>query len=410
MTMRIPERTHAQKVLLIGWRPDAVTALRRLGAEVVCVLAPEDDGPRNGILDDACTIVVEDPAGAESVLAGLARKGVRAEDFDTVCSQFEFTLVNAALIGGRRSTGTPEQAVALRDKEVQKRRIRNAGLPVADSRAVVHPHELDGLPYTRGVVKPLGNSATRGVHSWHSERERAEAARALAHSGARGPWIAEEWIEGPELHVDGVVRAGRITFLSVGRYLQNVLAIRDGGIVASVLQHPAHRPGLYDDLRAFTGHAMKALDHHDGVFHMEVFDQGDRFFFGECGGRIPGGSFDAMIRRQHGVDLHEEWARAVLGLAPSVPPRPADAWLGDVFLTASPGTVSSLPAEDEVMRREGVVEVHLPTRVGDVLSDARRASCAHAGTAVVQGPDEHETSERMRRLATWFAHSTATRR
>ncbi|MEU7935777.1 ATP-grasp domain-containing protein, partial [Microbispora bryophytorum] len=391
-------------VLLIGWRPEAVAALRRLGAEVTCVLAAGDDALRAGLLDDARAIAVPDASSAESVLAGLTRYDLRPQDFDVVCSEFEFTLVTAAVLGGSRSPMTPGDALALRDKDLQKRRIRSAGIPVADTRFVVRPGDLARVPYERGVVKPLANSATRGVHAWHGEEERAELTRRLR--AEDGPWLAEAWVDGAELHIDGVVRHGDVVFVSVGRYLQNVLSIRDGGVVASVVRHPGRFPGLYGRAREFAAHAMKALGHHDGVFHMEVFDQGDRLVFGECGGRIPGGSFDEMIRLQHGVDLHEEWARAVLDLEPGVAPSVAESSFGDVFLTTAPGTLRSCPSEPEVAAQEGVWYVSVRARPGDRMPDARQASCAIAGTAVVEGRDEEEAADRIRCLARWFTEES----
>ncbi|MET9252674.1 hypothetical protein [Streptomyces sp. NPDC003717] len=399
-----------RKVLLIGWRPDAVAALERLGAEVTCVLATGDDTEERALLlDDAHTVPVRDPSSTEETLAGLERLEKSARDFDVVCSQFEFTLVNAAVVGGRRSGTTPQDALALRDKDLQKRRIRAAGIPVADFRTIVHARELRDFPHPRGVLKPLANSATRGVHAWRDEAERDALARQLEHDGVLGPWLAEEWVDGAELHVDGVVRGGQVLFTSVGRYVQNVLAIRDGGIVASVMEHPAYREGLYGRAHAVAQQAMKALRHHDGVFHMEVFEQGeqgDRLVFGECGGRIPGGSFDEMIRLQHGVDLHEEWARAVLGLSPAVAPAPADQWYGDVFLAADAGVLRSFPGEREVTGRDGVRHVVLTARPGDTLISGREASCAFVGTAVVAGADAEQTGRRLRDLAAWFAANT----
>ena len=395
-----------RRVLLIGWRPDAVAALKRLGAEVTCVLATGDDDERALLLDDAHTVPVRDPSSTEETLAGLERRDLSARDFDVVCSQFEFTLVNAAVVGGRRSGTTPQDALALRDKDLQKRRIRAAGLPVADFRTIVHARELRDFPHPRGVLKPLANSATRGVHSWSDAAERDALAGRLEAEGALGPWLAEEWVDGAELHVDGVVRGGQVLFTSVGRYAQNVLAIRDGGIVASVMEHPVHSAGLYDRAHAVAEQAMKALGHHDGVFHMEVFEQGDRLVFGECGGRIPGGSFDEMIRLQHGVDLHEEWARAVLGLPATVAPAPAGQWYGDVFLAADAGTLRSFPGEREVAGRDGVRHVVLTARPGDTLISGREASCAFVGTAVVAGADPRQTGRRLRDLAAWFAAHT----
>ena len=396
-----------RSVLLIGWRPEAIAALERHGAEVTCVLATRDDGPQRArVLDDARTVPVQDPTSAEETLAGLERCGLSVADFDVVCSQHEFTLVNASVLGGARSTTTPRAALALRDKDLQKRRVRDAGLPTADSRTIAHTGELRDVPHARGVIKPLAGSGTRGVLSWRNPAERAAVADLLESVGAQGPCLTEEWVDGSELHVDGVVRGGQVVFVSVGRYLQNVLSSRDGGIVATVMEHPGHRPELYERAHAFAEQTMKALEHHDGVFHMEVFEQPDRLVFGECGGRIPGGTFDEMIRRQHGVDLHDEWARAVLGLPPGAVPRPDERWLGDVFLATEAGRLRDFPDEREVAERDGVEHVVLTARVGALSAEATEASNRPAGSAVVAGADAGQTARRIRELASWFAART----
>ncbi|MFD0598104.1 hypothetical protein ACFQZ4_42420 [Catellatospora coxensis] len=56
-------------VLLVGWRPKAIAALRRLGAEVTCALRPGDDDHATTGQRPHRAVRVADPAGAESVLA-----------------------------------------------------------------------------------------------------------------------------------------------------------------------------------------------------------------------------------------------------------------------------------------------------------------------------------------------------
>lgn len=396
-----------QNVLLIGWRPQAIAALERHGAEVTCVLATGDDSEQRAlVLDDAHTVPVQDPSSAEETLAGLERFGRSVPDFDIVASQHEYTLVNAAVVGGARSSTPPEVALALRDKELQKRRIREAGLPVAHARSIVHTEHLRDLSLERGVIKPFADSGTRGVLSWSNEDERTALADLLQREGAQGPCLTEEWVDGAELHIDGVVRDGQVVFVSLGRYLQNVLAIRDGGLVASVMEHPHHSRDRYERAQTFADRAMKALGHRDGVFHMEVFEQPDQLVFGECGGRPPGGSFDEMIRHQHGVDLHDEWARAILGIPAAVAPKVDERWFGDVFLATEAGTLRDFPDAQEVAGRDGVEHVVLTARTGARAGEATEASNRPAGSAVVSGKHAEEAAERMRDLAGWFAART----
>src|SRR5262249_27885677 len=138
-----------RRVLLIGWRSSAVTALQRLGTEVTCVLAATDDRKRANLLDDAHAIAVDDPANIESTMAGLERRGVGVTDFDVVCSQQEHALVPAAVLGGTRCRMTRTTALALRDKDLQKRRIRAAGIAVAETQVIVQPSDLVHFSHRR---------------------------------------------------------------------------------------------------------------------------------------------------------------------------------------------------------------------------------------------------------------------
>ncbi|MGW0836136.1 ATP-grasp domain-containing protein [Streptomyces prunicolor] len=392
-----------QRALLIGWQLEAVTALRDLGADVACVLTPPDDEKRADVLDDEYVFPVQDPANTEWTLAALKRRGASAADFDVVCAPSEDTLVNAAVVGGTRSRMTADRALVLRDKDLQKSLIRSAGIPVADSQVIVHAGELARFRYPRGVLKPLDGSGTVGVRTWHDAQERAGIVDELESAKATGPWLAEQWVDGAELHFDGVVRNGEVRFLSVGRYLQNVLAIRNGGLVASVSLRPDRHPEFYDRARELTAHAMKALEHHDGVFHLEAFEQGDRLVFGECAGRIGGGLVDRVVRHQYGVDLRDEWARTVLGLESTMTPSTSEATFGFVSLFTPAGRLRSGPAEHEVAAREGVRYATLRACPGDLRPDPAEASNRPAALAVVAGEDEQQTTDRMRGLASWFS-------
>jgi biotin carboxylase len=390
-------------VLLIGWRPDAVAALQRLGTEVTCVVAVHELDQRGDLLDDAHTVVARDPHAAEPTLAALERQGVDPGRFDVVTSQFEFSLVNAAVVGGARSPMSLRQALLLRDKDLQKRRIRAARIPVADSVPVLRPRDLHGFAHHQGVLKPLDLSASRGVRAWTTDTERAEIAETLAASYTAGPWLAESWVEGEELHIDGVVRHGEVRFASVGRYLLNPLAIRERGLRGSLMEHPERQPELYIRAREFATRVTAALSHRDGVFHLEVYERSDgSWIFGECGGRIAGGSIDTMIRLQHGVDLHEEWARAVLGLPSGLAEATSPSSFGHVFLAAGPGRLLARPPDSAIAARAGVWHV-APQPPPPAQAPASPDARVFPVTAVVEGKDERHAAERVRDLADWFA-------
>ncbi|MFI5634134.1 acetyl-CoA carboxylase biotin carboxylase subunit family protein [Streptomyces sp. NPDC051664] len=393
-------------VLHIGWMSRAVAALTRAGADVTCVLTPADLKDARGAHPRMRTVVVPDQTNVEGILAGLARESLRIGEFDAVCSGLEFCLAAAAVLSdlGRLTTSATRRAIAMRDKAVQKALVRAAGVATADCVTVDTLNEVsrqaDRFPV---VIKPLNGSGAQSTY--RLERPDSLDAHLEAEAG-KGPWLVEDYISGKEFQVDGVVRNGEITLLSVSRYLENLIDIHDGGLVAHIALPPESNPDLYERIRLLAHSSLKALEHHDGVFHLEVFRRGDEIVFGECCGRVGGGRTDEVVRRSFGIDLHDEWVRVLLGRpsAVSLPPEhTAGVVHGGMNLHAPHGPVLQAPAHDEVLARPGVVHAELHCVPGWTMPDVTAASHLRAGVVVVSGTDDREVEARMRDLADWYA-------
>lgn len=389
-------------VLVVGWRPRAIAALLRHGARVTCLLTPEDRGTAEETGSAAELLVVPDPTSTQENLAALARAGYRPADFSAICSEEEFTLLPAgilATIGGCSGTGH-EIALALRDKYVQKRLIRDAGLPVAGCQLA---DDLRTAAVTEfpAVLKPVAGAATRETFLIESPAALSEVAGRVEH---RGPWLIEEYVAGREFHVDGVVRDGSVVGMGLGRYLANVMdVLHTRGLMASTGVSETEQPLLHKKARALTEAALRALGYTDGVFHLEAFLAEDELIFGECAGRVAGGLIRDVTLHQFGVDLDEEWARAVLGL-PAAGPRvqDADAAFGWLFLSAPPGRLTRLPDSDAVQARPGVTEVKLDVSLGGQMPDMRAATNIRAGRVLLRGHSEADVTAKIRGLDQWF--------
>ncbi|GAA4430738.1 hypothetical protein ACFQV2_20965 [Actinokineospora soli] len=390
-------------VLYLGWWADTAAALARHGCATTFIAGPADAGraPR--------MVVVPDPERLDDVVSALLREGVDPAAFDVVISEHEECLVPAAVLAA--AYGRPGMAVgtavALRDKAVQKARVRAAGIPVAGCHTIVRIEELadSDLPC---VVKPLAGCSTKLTFAVHNATDRVDAVRAVTASGTAGPWLVEEFMSGVEYHVDGVVRGGEVLFAGVSKYLQNVIEIQRGGLVGSVAVDPSSP--LTARARELCAAALRAIGHADGVFHLEFFDQGDRLAFSECAGRIGGGMVLETTRAKFGVDLYDEWVAAVLGrpsgLVESVDPRP----YGWVQLTAPAGRVLALPSPEEVRARPGVVALQTAVSVGDTVPDPASASNARAGRVTMVGETEDGLASDMRALVAWFHSQVRTDR
>jgi hypothetical protein len=393
------------QVLLIGWRAPAFVALNNHHARVVAVIEARHLGSARSHDPDGTFVVVPDAGDAEQVLVGLARARIPLDRFDVVGTTGEYPIVAAALLavqGG--AAGMPvATAIALRDKFVQKRLIRDAGLPVARARVVDFLSDLAGeQPAYPVVVKPLTGAGSKDTHAVAGPPELKPLA-ADDQRSPRGPWLVEEFIEGEELHIDGVVRHGTIRSFSVSRYVQNVLEIKAGGLVGSAVIDPDRRPDLYRKAEALISAALEALGHADGIFHAEAFEKDGGLVFSECGGRLGGGMIQETVLRRFGVNLCDEWARAALGLPPGQPAEPSGRQCGWIQLPAPGGVAQHVPTRSEVLQRPGCVEASITLTPGSETPDLSAASNMKAGRVVVAGATEEQVRERLLGLAAWFS-------
>ncbi|EFE75803.1 hypothetical protein K7395_18655 [Streptomyces filamentosus] len=391
-------------LLLIGWRNQAVPAVNALGCRVTWVVTP---GEAAQVRDEGFTqdlVLVADPTNPEQILAGLARSGYTLAGFTAVGSDLEFTLVAASVVGelaGARCLPV-RTAVLLRDKVAQKNALRAAGLPVADTLAIGDLGELAEPPMSPPfVVKPpLGAGTT---DTWVL-RDEAEIAALLGSRGrdTAGPWAVESFVTGHEVQIDGVVRGGRVVRLAVSRYLQNLILIREGAVNASVVLDPDRYAVMYERAHELVARSLEILEHRDGVFHMEAFDQGDRLVFSECGGRTGGALTRQQLGRQFGLDLMDEWARSLVGLPAGVLDEyRSEHVYGYTLLLPPEGRIEHVPDLKEVLGRPGVVEGSVSLKKGDVWGRLLHSS-QRAGRVLVRGADEEELVTRLHDIGEWF--------
>lgn len=252
------------------------------------------------------TLDFADPAKAAQQAAAFAQDhpvaGVFAVDDDTA--------VVAAHIA--RALGlpyiSPEAALAARDKHVQRERLRAAGVPVpafalhrfgddlaAASRAARYPC----------VLKPLRLAASRGVIRANDAAEFVAAARRIEAilasdpaCAARDRFLAEDYVPGAEVALEGLVEHGRLRVLALfdkpdpleGPYFEETIYVT-----------PSRLPG--DAQRALercAQQAAAALGIHRGPVHVELRWNEAGPWVIELAARPIGGRCSAVLR--FGVD------------------------------------------------------------------------------------------------------------
>jgi hypothetical protein len=273
----------------------------------------------------------QDPAAAA---AALAEAGVAPR---LVLSGFErYVYAGFDLARAVRSAPWPQVGGEFRplDKHQQRQALMRAGMDPHQPRFAVlgsdHTADDDELDYPQ-VLKPSDGGGGLGVLlvDGPSGRRRAvELIRGLRNYGG-GEFVsilAEEFVPGPELSLQGVAHAGRPYLLSVCEKLTTreevpgetgLSGFREVGHVA---RHGSTADSALLDL---ADRCLGAVGYRDGPFHVDVIQGQAGPVFVEMGFRLSGGGLVALVEKATGA----RWAEAAFSVhldrepPPVLPPR-----------------------------------------------------------------------------------------
>ncbi|MFB7664061.1 acetyl-CoA carboxylase biotin carboxylase subunit family protein [Kitasatospora sp. NPDC056138] len=375
-----------ETVIVLGYRKGMQDAISRRGLNAFYVVEKYKEG-----LAGQRFRLVRSLEDAQEVLRAVL--GAQLIDVVGVVTGHEEGVFSAAVL--RAALGLPGDrdfagTLTFRDKYLQKTalpdkiaRARCAYVGAAGSFEEL-AHEL-GTPF---VVKPANGFGSVRTAAVASAGELAE----LVGSGPAGggssdvAFVAESFVDGPEIHADGVWEDGQLLWFSVSRYHQAPMQWSQGGILADQVLSAEQNPELFARVETLIEQSLTALAAPDSVFHLEAFDTGEELVFGECAVRIAGALAPEVIRLTHGVDLFELQLALALGepAAGALNPVAPAEYYGYLFLRRFEG-VELTQADFE--ERFPFVEIDFP-------SGGRTGAYGRAGYAIVSDPD----NEQLRRL------------
>ncbi|MCY0952941.1 ATP-grasp domain-containing protein [Streptomyces sp. H27-S2] len=374
MRQRTPIEGREPVAVLLSPRPAVVAAARRAGARTV-VVAPVPSVP-------------SDREGAERRVRAdwrdhrrlVGAVGPIEEVRDGRAAVFGFDAASA-LAAARANEelglpGTPTAAVtALMDKAAL--RVRSNALHPARPVSFARCGRAATLPFVATligypcVVKPRAGSDGEGVRLVRDEAEASAAA--LAYPEVTD-LLVEEYLEGPELAVEALSRAGRHRVLGWSRR-------RPGpGLTAAGHELPvALNPGTAEAVRALVRGVLDLAGHGDGPSHTEVVltRHGPRLI--EAHARPGGEEFTRLLRLAHGTDVLGLALASGLGLPdPERSPRAACAGLRYVDFPPGRRLDGARPGIAAARAVPGVVRVQLEIPPGATVRRAPTGARHHA--------------------------------
>lgn len=344
---------------------DFIEAADALGVDLI--VASEEPAP----FDIGDRYIQIDCADAETAAEAIARLGDEIAIDGVVAADDQGVMVAAhasALLG--LSGNDPGAAQATRDKllmrnllsgsEVGQPRFASVG-PDTDPATVI---DQVGLPL---VLKPLDRSASQGVIRVDHERDFAStAARIRGIVGTDAPLLAESFVDGPEIAIEGIIRDGDLVVLAVfdkpdttsGPYFPETIFVTPSRLPADALA----------EAERTASRAVLGLGLSSGPVHIELKMAAERVVVIEVAARSIGGlcsrSLDFGLM---GTSLETLILRNAMGLdKPGL--RRQDRASGVLMIpTTESGTLLRIEGEDDVRALDGITGVDFTTRPGNAV-------------------------------------------
>lgn len=326
-----------------------------------------------------------------AAVAGLPRP-------DRVIALSEYDLIPAGRIRAALGVAGDHEADVLpaRDKVVMKSAVASAGLRVP--RFAPLPEALAGRADAvawagKTVLKPLAGASSEGVRAFPTVADALETARQQVPAIAAAEFEVEEFIDGPIIHVDGVLAAGEPVAVQASRYVGTCLGYAGGEPLGSV--QIGTRPALV----RWTLACLRAVGIETGPFHLEAIEAADGLVFLEVGARFGGADVVDTFELATGVRMPSTQLRLAVegtGARPEVRvPGPGERYGWFVWPGHTLGTACCRIVGEEDFRLDRLVWRWVQRRPDEPVRPVITYADADAPLAGVVGPAPAPILERF---------------
>lgn len=261
-------------------------------------------------------------------------------------------------------------AEAASNKVKMRQRLKEFGMPIPRFAAVWSLQDakdaLDSLTFPL-VMKPADNMGARGVIKVNHKDDLPTAFRHAKRFCPTGELILEEYMEGPELSVDALAFQGQIRMTGIADRIieREPYFIEVGHNMPSAMSKE-----VLDEVERVMAGGMRALGIHLGAGKGDIKVTKEGVKIGEIAARLSGGFMSAFTYPlSTGVNLN----RAALLISLGETPDNLDPVLSRVSIERSllskPGKLVSIGGVEETKKIDGVSEVFIQSKPGDIIKE-----------------------------------------
>ena len=372
-----------QRLLVLGAGPAQIGLLRAARERGLFVIAVDRDpsAPGFAYADKRALVSTEDEPGIDRL--------ARAEHVDGIVSPgADWPVGVAARVAERLVLPHPIDAATAAlatTKSRQRERFAAAGVP--------QPRLLE-QPAPPCVVKAPDRQGQRGLTLVRTASELPAAIEAATTASRNGTYIVEEYVDGPEVTVNGVSVDGVFHPLAV---TDRLTAEPPAFGVALAHAWPCVEPtqGPIEAARA----AAEALGIRNGPTYTQIRVGPDGSQVVELAARLGGGHDAELVEAATGVRLNELALDFALGAEVRV--GSTQSLVGGacvLFLVAPEGELQSVEGREAAHATEGVVDVRVYRTPGHIFGPLLRGA-DRAGAVIAVGESRDDALARARAAA-----------
>ena len=398
---------------MIAAGPLQVPAIEEAGLLGLRSVAVDENPLASGMfLADACHVVdILDAAAVTEIARAHAVDGVM-----TLCTDAPVRTVAAVAAALRLPAVSPAAAANATDKRLMRKALSAHGVPVPRFREVQSVQTArtaaESLAYPLALKVPC-SSGSRGVYRVDCPEDLTERFLQARAYHPRGSLLVEEWMDGPEVSVEGLCCAGLIHVLQVTDklLLPGPFPVEAGHSQPSRLPQETLRR-----IRLITEAGVRALGLSNCAFHAELKATRDGPKIVEIGARLGGDRIATHLTPlSTGVNLLRAAILIALGRDPDLTPTRFRGAAIRYFHASGCGTLQAVEGLDKIPSLPGLELLYAaserdgPLGPGFFLGEVRSSNDRY-GHVVFSGVDAAQASQRAEQaasLVTFRFRSTA---
>lgn len=270
-----------------------------------------------------------------------------------------------------------DKAALFTDKSLLREYCHHTGITIPDYKTCSNLKEAKEMLNRFGkiIIKPIDSQSSRGVFTIHSEKELYQHyEETLSYSNKKKVILAEEYIDGAEFTVDGLVVNGKHYPLCI-----SIKEMYKDNPNISKQQTYTHYHSLYDytKLREINRSLIEQIGLPFGLTHSEYKFYDGQYYLIEAGARGGGSNLSAsIVPFMTGIDNYEYLIKEAIGENVDEEPLKKmdlskERCVIMRFFDFGEGVVKKVHGSEELDSYPNLIDYQLEVKPGDILKNPR---------------------------------------